>query len=94
MDVTIQGYFERPKTPAAGSPVGALMLRVLAKNLGMGFEDARAQANSLLQRAAGKKVYRQPIVLSPEEQAGEKDRLRKAFGAKDRTPAQTSLALA
>ena len=41
---TFQGYFEQPDTPAAGSPMGVLMLRILAKNPGIDFEEARVQA--------------------------------------------------
>ncbi len=54
MPATFQVYFEQPDTPAAGSPVGVLMLRVLAKNPGMCFEEARTQAKSLPQQAAGR----------------------------------------
>lgn len=43
---TIQEYFERAGTPAPGSPVGALMLRVLEKNSGMEFEHARAETHT------------------------------------------------
>jgi hypothetical protein len=48
----------------------------------MSFEDARAEANELLDRAAGKRVYTLPRVLSPEEKAAAKarflDRFKKA----------------
>ena len=76
---TIQGYFERPDNPAAGSPVGALMVRVLEKNPGMGFELARAEAHTLLDKAAGKWRYRVPTVYSPEETEKRRESLRKAF---------------
>jgi hypothetical protein len=72
-------YFARPETPAPGSPVGALMVRVLTKNQGMNFEEARTEANALLDKAARSRVYRLPRVLSPEEQAEQKERLRLAF---------------
>jgi hypothetical protein len=51
---TFQGYFEQPDTPAAGSPVGVMMVRALAKNPGIDFEEARVQAKSLPQQAAGR----------------------------------------
>jgi len=72
-------YFTRPETPAPGSPVGALMLKVLAKNPGMDFEKARTEAKTLLDKAAGSQVYRLPRVLSPEEQSAQKERMRSAF---------------
>jgi hypothetical protein len=72
-------YFSRPETPAPGSPVGELMVRVLAKNPGMGFEEARAVADTLLDKAAGSRVYRLPRVLSPEERAEQKERMRARF---------------
>lgn len=78
---TLQEYFERRDTPAAGSPVGALMVKVLAKNPGMSFEAARSQAHELQQRAAGSKAYRFPRVLSPEEQALQREHLRARFSA-------------
>jgi hypothetical protein len=76
---TIQEYLDRPETPSAGSPVGALMFKVLAKNPGMNFVEARTEANVLLDKAAGSRVYRAPRVLSPEEQAEQKDRMRARF---------------
>ena len=45
------------------------MVRVLAKNPGMGFETAQAEAHKLLQQAAGRRHYGVPQVLSPEEQS-------------------------
>jgi len=45
----------------------------------MGFEAARTRANGLLDRAAGKKVYRMPRVLSVEEEQTQKERLRQRF---------------
>ena len=75
----LQQYFARPDTPAASSPVGALMLRVLEKNPEMGFDEARAQANALLDKAAGKWRYRVPTVHSPEEMEKRRESLRGAF---------------
>ena len=77
--MTLQGYFALPDTPAAGSPVGMLMARILEKDHAIGFEAARAQANELLDRAAGKKVYRMPRVLSVEEEQARSERLRQRF---------------
>jgi hypothetical protein len=74
---TIQDYFARPDTPASGSPVGVLMVRVLEKNPGMTFEEARNESNALLDRAAGRKFYEIPRVLSQEERTRETERLRK-----------------
>jgi hypothetical protein len=77
---SIYEYFERPDTPASGSPVGVLIVRIVEKYPSMEFKEARAQAKALLQQAAGRRIYRFPRVLSPEEQAREKDRLKTAFG--------------
>jgi hypothetical protein len=73
---TIQEYFDRPETPAADSPVGTLVVRIMDKNPGMDFGEARRQANALLDKAAGSRVYRGPRALSPEERAEQKVRLR------------------
>jgi hypothetical protein len=75
----IDEYFERPDTPAANSPVGVLMVKIIGKNPGITFEGARAEANRLLDKAARAKVYRFPQVLSPEEQAETKARLQEVF---------------
>lgn len=80
---TMHEWFARPDTPAAGSPVGITMVRVLEKNPGMRFEAAREEAKMLLDRAARARVYRLPRPLSPEEQAAQRARLAAAFG---RTP--------
>jgi hypothetical protein len=79
---TLNDYFARPDTPASGSPVGELMIRVLAKNPGMTFGEARTAANALKQKAAGKWNYRIPRVLSPEEQRAQRERLRTAWTLK------------
>lgn len=76
---TLSDYFTLPDTPAAGSPVGTLMVRILDKDPAIGFEDARAQANALLDRAAGKKVHRMPRILSVEEEREQAERLRQRF---------------
>jgi len=77
--MTLQDYFALPDTPAAGSPVGTLMVRIVEKDPAIGFEAARAQANALLDRAAGKKVYRMPRILSVEEERAQRERLRQRF---------------
>ena len=77
--MTLKDYFALPDTPAAGSPVGTLMVRILEKDAGIRFEAARTQANALLDRAAGKKVYRMPVVLSVEGEQAQSERLRQRF---------------
>jgi hypothetical protein len=77
--MTLQDYFAMPDTPAAGSPVGTLMARIVERNPAIGFEAARAQANALLDRAAGKKVYRMPPILSVQEEQAQNERLRQRF---------------
>src|SRR5258706_309017 len=74
--MTLNDYFAMPDTPAAGSPVGILMVRILEKDPGIGFEAARMRANVLLDRAAGKKVYRMPRILSVEEEQAQNERLK------------------
>jgi hypothetical protein len=69
-------YFARPDTPAVGSPVGQLIVRILKKIPGTSFEDARAQANALLDKAAGRKIYSMPRVYSPEEQTARQAQFR------------------
>lgn len=75
----VEEYFEQPDTPRPNSPVGLLIARLRAKNPGMHCEQARQEAHGLLAKAAGRRVYRVPAVLSPEEQAAERARLLAAF---------------
>jgi hypothetical protein len=63
---TIENYFAQPNTPSAGSPVGVTMLRVLKHYPTLTFEEARAEAQSLLHKAAKARIYRAPVVLSAE----------------------------
>jgi hypothetical protein len=84
----LQEYFQLPHTPSKHSPVGFLMVNVLAKNPGMSFDDARTEANRLLDRAAGRKIYSMPRVLSPSQKLDQKTKL--AAFASSKT-AQTSL---
>jgi hypothetical protein len=74
--LSVREYFEQTDTPAGQSPAGELMVRVLAKNPGMSFEQAREEAHKLLDKAACRRVYRIPRVLSAEEQEREQLRLR------------------
>ena len=76
---TIEQYLGRPDTPAAGSPVGQVMVKVLDKFPGIGFEDARVKAQELLNHAAKAKNYRLPRVRSAKEKAADAKRLKKAF---------------
>lgn len=74
-------YFEQPDTPSLHSPVGVLMVRVIEKNPSISLELAREEAHRLLGKAAGRRVYSFPRVLSAAEQEAEKARLRAAFGS-------------
>jgi hypothetical protein len=78
-DVARVAYLEREDTPAPTSPVGALMLRILAKNPRIDLEGARAEAHELLNRVAGKRVYRVPPVLTEEELAARRMARRARF---------------
>jgi hypothetical protein len=53
--------------------------RVMAKNPGIGFDDARAEARRLLDRAAGKRNYAFPRFLSAEQRVAGQGRLKLAF---------------
>lgn len=77
-------WFAMPDTPAVGSPVGKLMRTIVEKNPGISFEDARAEANALLEQAAGRKVYRTPPVLSPAEKEIARERLKAVFKTVER----------
>ncbi len=78
----LEEYFERSDTPQTDSPIGRLMVKIVEKNPGMDFDVARVEASKLLQRAASKKNYVVPAVLSPEEQIAASRRLKQAFGKK------------
>ena len=72
--LNIQDYFAQPDTPETNSPVGKVMVNVLAKNPGLDLEAARAEASRLLDRATDRKKYSMPRVLSAEQQLAEKAR--------------------
>jgi len=50
------------------------MVKVLAKNPQMGFEEARQEAHRLLDKAAGRYTYVVPRVYSEQEQAAQTER--------------------
>jgi len=77
---TLAEYFDRTDTPAANSPVGNLIPRVLEKYPDLNFEQARSMAHGLLDKAVKGRVYRTPRVLSVAEQAANTERLKAAFG--------------
>jgi hypothetical protein len=73
--MTLWEYFSRPENPAQASPVAVLMLRILAKDPDVEYQEARSQAQRLLQKAAHKSVYRVPRVIGPDERAKLKARM-------------------
>lgn len=75
----IAEYFSREDTPSAISPLGAVMVKVLAKYPEFDFAKARVEAHALLNRAAQSRRYRVPAVLSVEEKRTQADRLKAAF---------------
>jgi len=77
--LTPEKYFALPHTPAPNSPVGKLMREALRKFPDFTFEMARTKAHELLDRAAGKKIYRMPRVLSVEEEQAQNERLGQRF---------------
>jgi len=76
MKVEATEYFARLETPSAGSPVGTLVVRIIDKNPNLGLEEARAQANAMLEKAAGRKTYSVPRVYSPEERRARVEQFR------------------
>lgn len=74
-------YFKQPDSPAANSPVGILMVKILAK-YSLTFEEARIKAHEMLALAAKAKNYRAPQVFSEAELAVRKERLRSYFASK------------
>ncbi|MBI1749290.1 MAG: hypothetical protein HY234_07480 [Acidobacteria bacterium] len=62
-------YFARPDTPMENSPVGKVVVQLLEKRPGIGFEDARQEAKRLLAVSAGHKEYHLPRVQTPEQEA-------------------------
>lgn len=70
---------EGASSVALNSPVGVLIRQIIEKRPGTGYEEARIQANALLDRAAGKKIYRMPVILTVEEERARNERLRLRF---------------
>jgi hypothetical protein len=86
--VATVAYFEREDTPSPNSLAGILMVRMLEKFPGISLDEARAQAHELLNRAAGKRVYRVPSVLTEEEELARRTAIRARFvrGSSPETP--------
>jgi hypothetical protein len=76
----IETYFAQADTPAAGSPVGTTMVKVLAKFPGITFEEAREKAKEILNLAARARNYVGPRVFSEQEQIERRAQLKRAFG--------------
>jgi hypothetical protein len=74
--MNLQQHFERPETPAAGSPVGVVMVKVLEKYPALSFEEARDKATDLIQESAGRRRFVNPRVLSEAELAEQKEHLK------------------
>jgi hypothetical protein len=74
--VDISTYFTQSDSPSAGSPVGNLMVKVLAKYPDVRFDAARAEAHRLLVKAAGRFHLATPQVLSVEQRNAAKARFQ------------------
>jgi hypothetical protein len=85
---TLEQYFARPDTPMGGSPVGVLMVKILAKNPGMDYEGAYIEARLLLSQAAGYKHWQMPTVLSPAEREAKMAQFKARMAAVDAKDAQ------
>lgn len=68
----LQEYFKRRDTPAIGSPVGRLIVRLVEKRPTIGLEEAREEAHKLLAASAKRRNYKLPQVLSIQEMADQK----------------------
>jgi hypothetical protein len=77
--MTLSQYFAKPDTPAANSPVGVVMVKVLEKYPRLSFEEARAKANALIQESACRKRFSMPKVLSEAELTEQTERLKTAW---------------
>jgi hypothetical protein len=72
-------YFAQSHTPSQNSPVGQLITHILEKMPETSFEAARAAANAMLQKAAGKFNFRTPAVYTPAEEEERRQAVRRAF---------------
>lgn len=72
----LAAYFSRPNTPAKDLPVGRLMRRTVA-SWQLSPEQARSRTHALLAKAAARRGYRPPVVLSPEQEAEQRARIAK-----------------
>lgn len=77
--MTLAEYFARTDTPAAESPCGRTMTKIVEKFPGIAFDDARAKAHELLSQAARAKHYVGPRVFSDDEMAARRAQLSQAF---------------
>lgn len=75
MNEPLKEYFARTDTPAPGSPVGRLMLRILDVCPALEFDQARERARALLEKSARRYRYKLPVVLSLEQEAKRKAHL-------------------
>lgn len=75
----LEQYFKQDDTPAEHSPVGEMMVRILAKYPALAPEELRTEANAMLDKAANAKRYVLPRVYSTEQKAANAARLKAAF---------------
>ena len=82
-------YFAKSDSPSAGSPVGNLMVKVLAKYPELSFDAARAEAQRLLTKAAGRFHLATPQVLSVEQRNEARSRFQSLTASRNglHTPA-------
>jgi hypothetical protein len=74
--MNIKEYFNQPDAPARHSPVGQLMLKILERyEPTPSFEEARAEANRLIQKAAGRQNFKLPKIPTSEERRNQAERL-------------------
>ncbi len=78
--MTLAEYFQQCDSPMEHSPIGHLMLRILAKFPEMPFEQVRQKAKELMATAAGRTNFQIPQVLTDAEQLAKAEALRARFG--------------
>jgi len=88
--MNVETYFAQPDSPSANSPVGKLLVRILAEYPESTFASAREKAHELLAVAAKARVYRLPAVRSAEAIAARKEQAAAYW--KNRNAAQQAVA--
>jgi hypothetical protein len=90
VEANLAQYFDRPDAPARHSPVGILISKLVERHPDLSFEQARVRANALLDKAAGKRVYKFPRVPTEEQRQAQVLRLAVMQSKKSQTAPQNA----